>query len=150
MGKQMMASAQKSSAGFTLIEVMIVVAIIGILAAIAYPSYQEHVRKAKRADAQTALMELSQFMERHYTSNGRYLKSDGNAPDLPFDVAPKDGGNKSYDLAFAENSPTANSYVLEATPTGSMANDSCGTLTLANTGAKGQKAGATLAECWRR
>ncbi|WP_312960342.1 type IV pilin protein [Stutzerimonas nitrititolerans] len=150
MGKHMMAPTQKSSAGFTLIEVMIVVAIIGILAAVAYPSYQEHVRKAKRADAQTALMELSQFMERHYTSNGRYLKADGNAPDLPFDAAPKDGGNKSYDLAFAKNSPTANSYVLEATPTGSMANDSCGTLTLSNTGAKGQKAGATLAECWRR
>lgn len=144
---------RKSSAGFTLIEVMIVVAIIGILAAVAYPSYQEHVRKAKRADAQAALMELSQFMERHYTSNGRYLKTNGDAPDLPFDAAPKDGGSKSYDLAFAENSPTANSYVLEAIPTGSMANDNCGTLTLSNTGAKGlkdQKAGTTTADCWRR
>lgn len=141
---------RKSSAGFTLIEVMIVVAIVGILAAVAYPSYQEHVRKAKRADAQTALMELSQFMERYYTSNGRYVDSDGDAPELPFDEAPKDGGSKSYDLAFVENSPTANSYELEAIPTGSMANDKCGTLTLANTGAKGQDAGATLAECWRR
>lgn len=141
---------RKSSAGFTLIEVMIVVVIVGILAAVAYPSYQEHVRKAKRADAQAALMELSQFMERYYTSNGRYVNSDGDAPELPFDAAPKDGGSKSYDLAFAENSPTANSYELEAIPTGSMANDKCGTLTLANTGAKGQDAGATLAECWRR
>lgn len=153
MGKHMMAPTQKSSTGFTLIEVMIVVAIVGILAAVAYPSYQEHVRKAKRADAQAALMELSQFMERHYTSNGRYLKTDGDAPDLPFGEAPKDGGSKSYDLAFEAGSPTANSYVLEAIPTGSMANDSCGTLTLSNTGAKGlkdQEAGTTTSDCWRR
>ena len=136
---------RKSSAGFTLIEVMIVVVIIGILAAIAYPSYQEHVRKAKRADAQAALMELSQFMERHYTATGNY-----SGAALPFAAAPKDGGNKSYDLAFAAGSPTANSYELEAIPTGSMANDKCGTLTLANTGAKGQDAGASMADCWRR
>ncbi|MGG2395978.1 type IV pilin protein [Pseudomonas sp. SH1-B] len=143
-------SLGRRTSGFTLIEVMIVVAIIGIIAAIAYPSYQEHVRKTKRADAQAALMELSQFMERFYTANGRYLKSDDSAPDLPFGEAPKDGGNKSYDLAFAENTPTANSYILEATPKGSMASDSCGTLTLSNTGAKGQADGATLADCWRR
>ncbi len=144
------ASLSRKTSGFTLIEVMIVVAIVGILAAVAYPSYQEHVRKTKRADAQAALMELSQFMERFYTANGRYLDADGDAPDLPFDAAPKDGGSKSYDLAFAEDSPTANSYSLEAVPTGSMADDKCGTLTLSNTGAKGQDAGATLADCWRR
>ena len=62
---------KKHSAGFTLIELMIVVAIIAIIAAVAFPSYQEHVRKTRRADAQTALLELSQFMERHYTANGR-------------------------------------------------------------------------------
>ncbi|MDR8014851.1 type IV pilin protein [Ectopseudomonas guguanensis] len=138
------------SAGFTLIEVMIVVAIIGIIAAIGYPSYQEHVRKARRADAQTALMELAQFMERHYTANGRYLTSANAAPTLPFTEAPKDGASKSYDLAFAASSPTANSYTLQATPKNSMAGDKCGTLTLTNTGAKGQATGATMADCWRR
>ena len=139
----------RKNLGFTLIELMIVVAIIAIIAAIAYPSYQESVRKAKRADAQTTLMELSQFMERHYTSNGRYLKADDTAPDLPFNTAPKDGGAKSYDLSFA-NTPTANGYVLQAVPTGSMAADTCGTLTLSSTGAKSQANGATLAQCWRR
>jgi type IV pilus assembly protein PilE len=141
---------KKHSAGFTLIELMIVVAIIGIIAAIAYPSYQEHVRKTRRADAQTALLELSQFMERHYTANGRYLKADGSAPALPFDEAPKDGIAKAYDLSFAANTPTANAYILQAAPKGSMAGDTCGTLTISNTGAKSQKAGATLEQCWRR
>ncbi len=140
-----------SSRGFTLIELMIVVAIIGILAPIAYPSYQEYVRSAKRADAETALMELAHFMERSYTSSGRYDKnSAGNAISLPFNQAPKDGGTKTYDVGFAEGSPSATAYVLQAVPTGSMAADKCGTLTLSNTGAKGQGAGVTLAECWKR
>lgn len=138
--------------GFTLIELMIVVAIIGILAAIAYPSYQEYVRAAKRADAETALMELAHFMERNYTGSGRYDKnSAGAAVALPFNQAPKDGGTKAYDIGFAAGSPSATAYVLQAVPTGSMANDKCGNLTLSNTGAKGQSGdGATLAECWKR
>lgn len=142
---------QKSSqAGFTLIEVMIVVAILGILSAIAFPSYQEHVRKARRVDAQTALMELSQFMERYYTSNGRYLSTQNKAPTLPFTESPKDSTSKSYRLGFADDSPTASGYVLEAVPQGAMLNDTCGTLTLSNTGAKGQGQGESLATCWRR
>lgn len=147
--KQMKKHRYQSSAGFTLIEVMIVAAIISILAAIAYPSYQEHVRKARRADAQAALMELAQFMERHYTANGRYLTAANVAPALPFTEAPKDGATKFYTLGFPAT-PTASGYTLQAVPKNAMANDSCGTLTLAHTGAKGQKAGATLAQCWRR
>lgn len=141
----------RNGAGFTLIELMIVVAITGILAAIAYPSYQEHIRKTRRADAQTALMELSQFMERHYTANGRYLNADATAPTLPFTEAPKDGATKYYDVGFpAGTAPTANAYTLQAVPKGAMAGDVCGTLTLTNTGAKGQAAGQTQATCWRR
>lgn len=140
---------KKHSAGFTLIELMIVVAIIAIIAAVAYPSYQEHVRKTRRADAQTALLELSQFMERHYTANGRYLQANGTAPVLPFTEAPKDGAAKAYDLSFTA-APTANAYTLRAVPKGSMAGDACGTLTISNTGAKGQAVGATLEQCWRR
>lgn len=140
----------KKQAGFTLLELMIVVAIIGIISAIAYPSYQEHVRKAKRADAAASMMELAQFMERHYTANGRYLKPDGTAPDLPFAASPKDGGVTNYTLGFAANMPTASTFTLQATPTGSMSGDKCGVLTLANTGAKGQDSGATQADCWRR
>lgn len=145
------ASARSASrnSGFTLIELMIVIVVIGILAAIAYPSYQDYVRKARRADAQTALLELAQFMERHYTANGKYLTAVNLAPTLPFTEAPKDGTNKYYDLSFA-SAPTASSYTLRAVPKGVMASDTCGTMTISNTGAKGQAAGASLAACWRR
>lgn len=139
-------------AGFTLIELMIVVAIIGIIAAIAWPSYQESVRQARRADAQTALMELAHFMDRDYTKNGRYLTAaDVDAANalLPFAEAPKEGASKTYDLNFLAL-PTANTYTLRAVPKGTMATDVCGTLTLTNTGAKGQAGEQTLAKCWRR
>lgn len=142
------ALSPKRSRGFTLIELMIVVAVIGILAAIAYPSYQEYVRSAKRADAQSALMQLSQFMERYYTTNGRYLTAAGAAPALPFSEAPRDGTAKAYDLSFS-GTPTSSTYTLQAVPKNSMAGDDCGTLTLAHTGAKGQAAGATSAKCWK-
>ena len=117
--------------GFTLIELMIVVAIVGILAAIAYPSYQDHVRKTRRADAQGALVELAQFMERIYTQNNTY-KPNGANPALPFSEAPKDGTTKYYDLAFQANAGA--SYTLRATPKNSQAGD--GYLELDHTGAK--------------
>ncbi|MEY6434224.1 type IV pilin protein [Thioalkalicoccus limnaeus] len=149
------------SRGFTLLELMIVVAIVGILAAIAYPSYQDHIRKARRADAQAALLELAQFMERHYTLNNSYLcpqetgackdRKNNQPPKLPFDKSPKDGDAEYYTLGFDGN-PTANSFTLQATPKGAMAGDPCGTLTITNTGVRGVGEDSTLAVdlCWRR
>ena len=137
----------KRHSGFTLIEMMIVVAVIGILAAIAYPSYQEHVRKSKRADAQAALMELSHFMERYYTANGKYTKAANTGPDLPFTKTPKDSATENYGLALS--TVTDFGYTLTATAKNSMANDKCGNLTLTDKGVKGSSA-STAAECWRR
>ncbi|WP_158896459.1 MULTISPECIES: type IV pilin protein [unclassified Pseudomonas] len=138
--------------GFTLIELMIVVAIVGILAAIAYPSYTEHVRKGNRADAEASLMELAQLMERNYTRLGRYTTdvAGTTAPTLPFTTTPKDGGRAIYDLSLS--AVTATSYTLQAAPRagGPMAGDRCGSLTLTNTGLKGQATDATTADCWRR
>lgn len=136
-----------SSRGFTLIELMIVVAVIAIIAAVAYPSYLEQMRKTRRADAQGALMELTQFMERAYTNCNAYNKAPPapacGALALPFTQSPKDGATKYYDLSVVSD---AESYTLTATRrAGVQASDSCGTMTINNIGAKT----AAEAGCWK-
>ncbi|MDJ0806325.1 MAG: type IV pilin protein [Gammaproteobacteria bacterium] len=129
--------------GFTLIELVIVVAIIGILAAIAYPSYLAQTRDARRSDGQAALAELAQFMERFYTENNRYDEDlAGNAVALPFAEAPKDGSIKYYDLEL--QAVAVNTFTLRAVPIagGAQDGDDCGTMTLTNTGAR------TPVDCW--
>ena len=149
MSKLTVALNTRRSAGFTLIEVMIVVVIIGILSSIAYPSYQDYVKQARRADAQASLMELAQFMERHYTSKGGYLADGqtGSAPSLPFSSSPKDGGTAAYNLSLAEKI-TAQTYTVQAVPVGSMSGDTCGTLTINHQGKKGSA--GDMKKCWKR
>ncbi|GHD48516.1 type IV pilin protein [Marinobacter persicus] len=123
--------------GFTLIELMIVVAIIGIIAAIAYPSYTNHVEKTRRSDAQGALMGLASAMERHYATNNSYLGAasgggDTGSPAIYPDEAPVDGNTKYYDLTI--ESASAGSYTLRAVPKGAQAGD--GMLELDSTGAR--------------
>ena len=86
--------SERKSAGFTLIELMIVVAIVGILAAVAYPSYIDSVRKGKRAEARAALTSLLQQQERYFTQNNTYETfAVGAAGTLPFkDYSSGDGG----------------------------------------------------------
>lgn len=121
--------------GFTLIELMIVVAIIGIIAAIAYPSYTQYVERARRSDAQGALMGLAAAMERHRTVNGSYLGAgspDSGAPSIYPDESPIDGGDKFYDLTI--ESVTDTTFVLQATPKNAQAGN--GFLRLEHTGAR--------------
>lgn len=110
--------------GFTLIELMIVVAIVGILAAIAYPSYQESVKKSRRSDAQSALTGLSVAMERYYNDEGNtYVGATlGSAKDAIFPAeAPLEGGTKFYNLTIED--AKQNSYELQAIPKGAQAGD---------------------------
>lgn len=140
---------QPSTAGFTLVELMIVVAIVGILAGVAYPSYQESVARSRRADAKAVLMENAQHMERYFTQNNTYLNAAVN-PVLPITEAPKDGATKYYDITFLGTN-TVTTYTLQAAPKNSMASDPCGTLTFTQAGAKGVSgASRTANECWSR
>jgi type IV pilus assembly protein PilE len=123
--------------GFTLIELMIVVAIVGILAAIAYPSYTEYVRRTHRTEIAGILMEQSQVLERYFTKTGTYV------------AAPVAGSNAWYTVAVA---PTATDFILTATPIpGSMMNgDKCGNFQITNTGARTNSTGLSNKDCWGR
>ncbi len=137
--------------GFTLIELMIAVVVVAILTSIAYPSYQEQVAKAKRADAASALATGAQALERYYTSNGTYLDADGNLAAVYPTKAPE-SGSTHYTIA-ATGTPTANSFTLRATRTGTMTDDRCGNLEISSTGAStlnGNASSTTVADCWRR
>lgn len=127
--------------GFTLIELMITVAIVAILAAVAYPAYTEQVRSSKRADAMGGLMELAQFMERTFTENGTY-KPGGSDPTLPASIS----GHANY--AFTISASTATTYTVQAAPSGAQSGDRCGNLTLTSTGVKGVGS-STVASCWK-
>jgi type IV pilus assembly protein PilE len=133
--------------GFTLVEVMIVVAIVAILASIAYPSYQEQVRKSRRADCAGELQLLANALERSFTLNGTYP---GAAP-APFAAGcPIDGGTKVYDFVVVPGAGNA-TFTVRADPIGPQAGDKCGTLTLTNLGVQditGNDAGVTPQDCW--
>jgi type IV pilus assembly protein PilE len=139
----------KRQCGFTLLELMIVVAIIGILAAIAYPSYQDSVRKSHRADAEAALLENTQFLERRYTVNYAYNTGWANVAAataaLPVQQIPRDGTAR---YTIAVTAINANSFSLSATATGAQANDRCGNLTLQHTGARSSS--KTGHDCWSK
>ncbi|PCH60708.1 MAG: hypothetical protein COC05_03630 [Gammaproteobacteria bacterium] len=136
--------------GFTLIEVLIVVAIVGILAAIAYPSYVEQINKSRRADAQTALIELAARLQEYYidqTPPGYAGAALGDAGIFP-NQAPLEGNTKYYNLSITVQDNS--SFTIQAMPIagGAMANDV--TFTLDETGNREHINGTTTEDGWPR
>jgi type IV pilus assembly protein PilE len=117
--------------GFTLVELMIVIAIIGVVAAFAYPSYEAYVVRSKRTDGMAALMNAMNAMERYRATNMSYV---GAAADVTFESSvPADGGTPYYDISLSNVGATT--YTLTATPQNSMAGKD-GPLTITQAGIK--------------
>jgi type IV pilus assembly protein PilE len=162
-----------AAAGFSLIELMIALAIVGIITAVAVPSYSAYVERGQRAAAKSVLLQVVQAMERNYTSQGTYAKSNTNTTVFPLSnigatncvaVAPMDSSAASYCISgalTAANGVSGTGYVLTATPCGDstgaacpaganagFVDPQCDQLTIDNTGVKGaiiQGASATPA-----
>lgn len=132
-----------SAGGFTLIELMVVVAIVAILAAIAYPSYQNHVTKTRRGAAVSCLQEVAHFMERYYTTNLSY--SGTNVPTLEC----RSQSDNFYTIDFSGN-PDTTSYLITAVPKGAQESrdTKCGTLGLNHRGQRSVSGTGSVSECW--
>ena len=150
---------KKSQRGFTLIEVMIVVAILGIITAIALPSYLEQVRKGKRADAKVELLRLAQMQESYFVQNLSYAKDlttgagglglgatvTSEQEEYTITMTALDNGGGGCTGVAADPCTT---FTLTATPGATQNDPKCANFTLTNTGVKGVTGTHTAQQCW--
>jgi type IV pilus assembly protein PilE len=151
---------RRTGEGFTLIELMIVVAVIALLAGVALPSYNESVRRGKRAEGRNALLKVAAVQERYFTANGTYATTTQlkTALGITSDIYSGDAGTPNGNAgspyvitsAACSGGTVATCYVLSADPNAPFADTRCGTLTYANTGAKGESGTESVEYCWNR
>jgi type IV pilus assembly protein PilE len=140
------------STGFTALELLLAVLLLGLLAAAALPVYSEHVARARRANMQAVLLEDADYMQRYYASNAAF---DGDPPpELSWTSAPHSGEAPAYRISLAVPAGDPTRFILTATRDGTMRGDRCGDFTYDQLGQRGLVAGsaapgATIQGCWR-
>ena len=136
--------------GFTLVEMVIVVLIISVLAAIAYPAYQNHVIKTRREAAKGCLLEMQQFMERYYTTNLRYDQPMGGGAAVALPPCQAGADVTTHYQVALDGAPTRTAYRLRAVPQGRQAivDTYCGTMSINNQGGKAVTGSQTVDYCW--
>lgn len=135
------------NAGLTLVELMVVVAVLAILSAIAYPLYTELTQQARRADAKVALENIVLAQERFYAINGSYTASLSSLQ-VSADIQGGSSDEGYYDITLVFNSGNDQTFTATAQPdtSGSQANDGCSTFTIDHLGAKASTGSET--NCW--
>ncbi len=140
----------RRASGFTLMELMIALAVVAILVAIAYPSYVESIRKSRRTEAKTALLDLAARQERYFTTHNAYTVSprDLGYGEAEFPIDVRVGGDAYYRLDMQVPAGAAG-WGASADPSGPQRDDRCGSFTIDHLGITGN-AGGSLAstQCW--
>lgn len=141
---------QAKSKGFTLIELMIVVVVLGVLAAIALPAYQDYTKRARRADAKTSLLELQMAMEKWRANNPSYTT---DMTDLGYAGASNQPSKEGYYILDIPSATSAAGYTLTAAinPATAQKGDDCGTFTVTvSTGGESYTAAGNDNNCWNK
>lgn len=147
MQDKLFVTKRRGSRGMTLIELMIVVGIVALLAAVALPSYNRQVQKSRRTDGHNALLRIAAEQERYYTNFNRYTANLTGAPPGGLGMASVNSEHDYYIVTAAVGAGNQ-TFTLTATPQDSQAADACANLTLGNSDAKGFSGTEDNGVCW--
>lgn len=144
------ATGRRRGHGFTLIELMIVVVIVAILAAVALPAYNDSVRKSRRTAAKTAVLDMASREEKFYTTNNAYASTASNLGYASLPASIPDAATNDYQLSVAvDNTTNPPTFTATATAQGDQAKDGCGNFAVNSLGVKTVSGGTlTAADCW--
>ncbi|MEZ5488959.1 MAG: type IV pilin protein [Gammaproteobacteria bacterium] len=140
--------SSRQEKGFTIIELLIAVAILGVLSAIAIPSYLDNVGRSRRSEAKTVLLEVASEQERFFSSNNSYTTNDFPLTGVA-DGRESESGYYAVSVAACAGGAIANCFVATATAQNEQAGETCTTLTLSSTGIRGAT-GGSADDCWMR